>query len=283
MAAGVEGMMPNPNLYHLVKDQFEQAQRVLAQQHFGVLALLKDHLGDEGPSQAALSSASESVQLLAEATPVKDPQPPLPPPNESVPAGAIKAPKTPAPQLLAVPDASRVGPPSSARVVPPGQLDAGDSSTEETAQRVSFHDDGSQGASATSMNPAMDPSSGRSTEIVGGVSGRIWELHPNFRKRQMRPPSGVEHESDSGIPGTGRRGKGKGLNRQVTHVHELVEVDGVYFVDEGHAATGTFKLIILHPYSFKRGIWDIMCVTMVLYDLVMIPLGLFDPEPTVFS
>lgn len=37
---------------------------------------------------------------------------------------------------------------------------------------------------------------------------------------------------------------------------------------------------IVHPSSGKRGIWDLVSIVLVVYDLVVIPLALFEPEET---
>jgi len=40
---------------------------------------------------------------------------------------------------------------------------------------------------------------------------------------------------------------------------------------------------VLHPSSIKRAVWDCMCIFLVAYDLVAIPLALFEPEETLES
>lgn len=40
---------------------------------------------------------------------------------------------------------------------------------------------------------------------------------------------------------------------------------------------------IIHPTSVKRGIWDFFSVLLVVYDMIFIPMQLFDPEPSTFT
>lgn len=39
---------------------------------------------------------------------------------------------------------------------------------------------------------------------------------------------------------------------------------------------------VIHPYDWKRGLWDIASLLLVIHDMAYIPLQFFDPEDTVF-
>eukprot|EP00929_Paragymnodinium_shiwhaense_P059838 TRINITY_DN29938_c0_g1_i1.p1 TRINITY_DN29938_c0_g1~~TRINITY_DN29938_c0_g1_i1.p1 ORF type:complete len:620 (+),score=132.78 TRINITY_DN29938_c0_g1_i1:112-1971(+) len=47
--------------------------------------------------------------------------------------------------------------------------------------------------------------------------------------------------------------------------------------------TFTWRMLQLNPSSVKRGLWDILSLMLVLYDLVMVPLEVFEPEETEYA
>jgi len=54
--------------------------------------------------------------------------------------------------------------------------------------------------------------------------------------------------------------------------------------DECHTnrPEGCCRHLVLHPLSLRRSLWDFTSLALVLYDMVMIPMGFFDPPETPF-
>lgn len=77
----------------------------------------------------------------------------------------------------------------------------------------------------------------------------------------------------------------KVLIRQATHGDMLkVTSDNsdVYGGTEEPVPVRTSTFVI-HPHSTLRGTWDMMSLALVLYDMIYLPLGVFDPEPVTFT
>ena len=81
------------------------------------------------------------------------------------------------------------------------------------------------------------------------------ELHPDIQSS----PTGVDFEDD--------------------------EDENVHFEDPPsiNLPSGCWLGIIHHPYAFKRGLWDVTSLLLVVYDMIMIPFSFFDPPQTWFT
>mmetsp|Transcript_63245 Transcript_63245/g.150853 ORF Transcript_63245/g.150853 Transcript_63245/m.150853 type:complete len:851 (-) Transcript_63245:131-2683(-) len=46
--------------------------------------------------------------------------------------------------------------------------------------------------------------------------------------------------------------------------------------------SGFMKHVILHPHSYKRVVWDFVSLFLVVYDMIMIPMSVFDMDDSTF-
>eukprot|EP00928_Gymnodinium_smaydae_P033009 TRINITY_DN23762_c0_g2_i1.p1 TRINITY_DN23762_c0_g2~~TRINITY_DN23762_c0_g2_i1.p1 ORF type:complete len:850 (+),score=183.48 TRINITY_DN23762_c0_g2_i1:320-2869(+) len=89
-------------------------------------------------------------------------------------------------------------------------------------------------------------------------------LHPVFLKNNRKP---MERKK----PKRSRSGK-----------KSLRLLDDEEDLKSALTSEGCMQPMIMNPNCRKRSTWDILSMILVLYDMVMIPFGLFEPEPTVF-